>query len=327
MSCLSFPVEELSRLRVCVRVLASGAFSFSVQPSFDIANGSQNIGDPSASCSVVFETSSDGEGHTLQVYTKSNHLAPIVPHQAPVSTSFAPYPGGSVTDHSPNVGQGFEFSNLDMALSDFDFSSLAQSSIPYDSAAFAASSHCEWPSFDQLTGEGHLGDHSNSSSTHIQIVPSDASAIDPDAPVASGSGSPPESTQSHAGIFSDSSDTASPESSSPATPADSPEPPLSSGRRKRTLACPKCPRHFSNEYTLKVHSRTHKPKTPKALPCTMGCNEHFSRQHDRLRHEVVKHNRVCEWVCTHCKKFFSSERTLSNHLCQAPGAPTRWEIN
>lgn len=98
-------------------------------------------------------------------------------------------------------------------------------------------------------------------------------------------------------------------------------------RRKRTVACPKCPRHFTNEYTLKVHSRTHKPKTPKSLPCTMGCPEHFSRQHDRLRHEVLKHARECEWVCERCRKFFSSKRTLSNHMCRDGGSAMRWEIS
>ncbi|TFY60677.1 hypothetical protein EVJ58_g4991 [Rhodofomes roseus] len=59
-------------------------------------------------------------------------------------------------------------------------------------------------------------------------------------------------------------------------PTSSPEA-SSSRRRKRSYACPKCPHRFTSEYTLKVHLRAHKPKQPKALPCTMGCQEHFSR--------------------------------------------------
>lgn len=92
MSSLSFPVDELSRLLVCIRVLPSGRFSFDVQPSalaeasnsgigeyfesfFDRSTGSlitKISGGFSSLYSVVFETLDDGEAHILRVYTTLN---------------------------------------------------------------------------------------------------------------------------------------------------------------------------------------------------------------------------------------------------------------
>lgn len=100
-------------------------------------------------------------------------------------------------------------------------------------------------------------------------------------------------------------------------------------KRRRRLQClfPDCDRKFTSEYTRTVHMNTHKPKPPAHFPCTMGCSEHFSRQHDRLRHEVVKHRRPC-WSCPDCKRFFSTEKTLKNHSdkCVGWAAPTRWTV-
>lgn len=78
---------------------------------------------------------------------------------------------------------------------------------------------------------------------------------------------------------------------------------------------PGCGRRFTSQYTLKVHTEAHKAKPRVSLPCTLGCSERFSRRHDRLRHEVTQHGKVCEWVCSECGRFFSSDKTLGNHKC------------
>ena len=71
--------------------------------------------------------------------------------------------------------------------------------------------------------------------------------------------------------------------------------------------------------------RTHETKTRQYFRCTMGCSEVFSRQHDRMRHEVTKHGRECKWSCDQCRKFFSFERTLKNHKCSGDGF-SRWSL-
>jgi hypothetical protein len=95
-------------------------------------------------------------------------------------------------------------------------------------------------------------------------------------------------------------------------------------RRRFSCLTPGCTRRFTSQYTLKVHMDAHKPKPRTSFPCTLGCSETFSRQHDRLRHEVAKHGKVCDWLCHDCGRFFSSKKTLGNHKCpNAPGG-TRW---
>jgi hypothetical protein len=87
-------------------------------------------------------------------------------------------------------------------------------------------------------------------------------------------------------------------------------------RRRFPCPIPDCNRRFTSQYTLKVHVKAHRPKPRPCFPCTLGCNEQFSRQHDRLRHEVAKHRKVCEWSCGECGRFFSSSKTLGNHKCK-----------
>lgn len=88
-----------------------------------------------------------------------------------------------------------------------------------------------------------------------------------------------------------------------------------------------CERRFTSQYTLKVHMEAHKPKPRTSFPCTLGCNERFSRQHDRLRHEVAKHGKVCEFSCDECGRFFSTRKTLGNHKCPVAQGGTRWVTN
>jgi hypothetical protein len=90
-----------------------------------------------------------------------------------------------------------------------------------------------------------------------------------------------------------------------------------SGDQRHRFRCLKseCNRRFTSQYTLKVHMDAHKAKPRVVLPCTLGCSEHFSRRHDRLRHEVIQHGKVCEFTCDDCGRFFSSQKTLGNHKC------------
>ncbi|KAF9554240.1 hypothetical protein CPC08DRAFT_713079 [Agrocybe pediades] len=88
-----------------------------------------------------------------------------------------------------------------------------------------------------------------------------------------------------------------------------------------------CERRFTSQYTLKVHMEAHKPKPRSSFPCTLGCSERFSRQHDRLRHEVAKHGKVCEFLCDDCGRFFSTQKTLGNHKCPVAQGGTRWVSN
>jgi hypothetical protein len=109
-------------------------------------------------------------------------------------------------------------------------------------------------------------------------------------------------------------------SSDSAATSDSENAPAGPSRRackRRRFSCSYegCTRRFTSHYTLKLHQDAHKPKERQWYTCTAGCSEHFSRQHDRLRHEVAKHGKVCEWICGDCQRFFSSSRTLSNHKC------------
>ncbi|KAJ8086664.1 hypothetical protein PM082_005487 [Marasmius tenuissimus] len=97
-------------------------------------------------------------------------------------------------------------------------------------------------------------------------------------------------------------------------------------RKRRNLPClePTCSRHFMNEHTREKHMQTHRDKPRRSFPCTMGCSEQFSRQHDRFRHEVAKHGYQSEWTCDECHGFFSSEKSRSSHKCTKGG---RWKIS
>ncbi|KAJ6555562.1 hypothetical protein DFH09DRAFT_1317975 [Mycena vulgaris] len=134
-------------------------------------------------------------------------------------------------------------------------------------------------------------------------------------------------------------DESSKESSTPPFPFDTPvttpsassessfsaSPAAGSRGSRSNLRCPEpgCARRFTRKYTLAKHVKAHEPKSQKFFPCTMGCSMRFSRRHDRLRHEVTQHRRVCEWGCSACLGFFSSESTLKKHKCRNPGG-TRW---
>lgn len=92
--------------------------------------------------------------------------------------------------------------------------------------------------------------------------------------------------------------------------------------KRRHFRCndPDCDREFTSLYTLRLHMESHKSKERASFQCTMGCTSMFSRRHDRLRHEVTQHGRVCEWTCPRCGRFFSTQQTLMIHKC--PSAST-----
>lgn len=93
-----------------------------------------------------------------------------------------------------------------------------------------------------------------------------------------------------------------------------------------------CQRTFKNDYTYRVHSRVHIKREKKRFECET-CKESFSRRHDMMRHEVrlpapysevyfvdahmqvSQHNKVPEWTCHRCRRFFSSKVMLEDHKC------------
>ncbi|KAJ7699535.1 hypothetical protein B0H17DRAFT_1129150 [Mycena rosella] len=125
--------------------------------------------------------------------------------------------------------------------------------------------------------------------------------------------------------ISNSSTTDDTSSSAPSTPSEihaSPRGPSRSSRPHGIYHCPEpeCQRNFKSRYTLSKHVQAHRRKTQSPFPCVMGCARQFSRKHDRLRHEVTQHGRVCA-TCGACQGFFSSEATLSRHKCRMRGRP------
>ena len=86
-----------------------------------------------------------------------------------------------------------------------------------------------------------------------------------------------------------------------------------------------CTRRFTGQYTLKAHMETHKPRA--VFLCTLGCLEKFSRQHDRLRHEVAKHGKICEFTCKECGRFFSTQKTLGKYKCPRVQGGLCWVDN
>ncbi|KAJ7503699.1 hypothetical protein B0H11DRAFT_1983914 [Mycena galericulata] len=125
--------------------------------------------------------------------------------------------------------------------------------------------------------------------------------------------------------FTSSSDSDSPEYSPIATSsasssfASSPSPRESSSPRARLRR----PEPFVRESSAKSTTPSRNKVYRRKFPCTMGCEMDFSRKHDRMRHEVAQHGRVCDWECSTCLGFFSSEETMRKHRCKAVGGGAR----
>ncbi|EIW83678.1 hypothetical protein CONPUDRAFT_70647 [Coniophora puteana RWD-64-598 SS2] len=88
-------------------------------------------------------------------------------------------------------------------------------------------------------------------------------------------------------------------------------------KRPRRFACPdpSCKRKFASKDTLELHMTMRQHTRKVRYQCEMGCSETFSRQHDRLRHEVARHARVPDWMCHRCKHVFSSQSNQNKHKC------------
>ncbi|KAJ6576177.1 hypothetical protein DFH09DRAFT_1150573 [Mycena vulgaris] len=126
-----------------------------------------------------------------------------------------------------------------------------------------------------------------------------------------------------AAAFRDGSPVATPSTPSELSSVDSPSP-SGSGTGLKSPD-PSCTGRFTRKHEPSKDCRPRDPKSYKSFPCTMGCMMSFSRKHDRLRHEVTQHGRVCEWSCNACSKAFSSAATLKNHKCGKIGG-TQWDI-
>ncbi|KAF7342369.1 Transcriptional regulator prz1 [Mycena venus] len=116
------------------------------------------------------------------------------------------------------------------------------------------------------------------------------------------------------------------DASTPSTFSESPSPNPQPRGSPSKLRCPSpsCTHHFTSKYTLSKHTAA-QDSQKKLFPCTLGCTMRFSRKHDRLRHEVTQHGRICEWECSVCLGFFSSEATMRKHKCKsAGGTRARW---
>ncbi|KAG6371793.1 hypothetical protein JVT61DRAFT_9148 [Boletus reticuloceps] len=100
------------------------------------------------------------------------------------------------------------------------------------------------------------------------------------------------------------------------------------GGKRNVFPCPfpSCGRVLKSMYTQRIHLKTHESRPQKHFPCTMGCPESFTRHHDRLRHEVAQHGKQCEFSCTQCERFFSSQRMLDRHTCWSwRNGSVRWQ--
>ncbi|KAJ6489658.1 hypothetical protein C8R47DRAFT_1274149 [Mycena vitilis] len=113
---------------------------------------------------------------------------------------------------------------------------------------------------------------------------------------------------------------ATPSTTSPSqSPADTPSPGSTGSRKvKPRVPCLRadCDRHFKNDYTRSLHMKSHNIKHPRLFPCRW-CALVLSRDHDRMRHEVTKHNMKPQYRCNICRKSFSREKNLGKHRCSA----------
>ncbi|KAJ6489655.1 hypothetical protein C8R47DRAFT_1125056 [Mycena vitilis] len=113
---------------------------------------------------------------------------------------------------------------------------------------------------------------------------------------------------------------ATPDTTPPSqSPVDTPSPGSTGPRKvKPRVPCLRadCDRHFKNDYTRSLHMKSHNIKHPRLFPCRW-CALVLSRDHDRMRHEVTKHNIKPQYRCTICRKSFSREKNFTKHTCSA----------
>lgn len=79
----------------------------------------------------------------------------------------------------------------------------------------------------------------------------------------------------------------------------------------RPFACPKCPKRFWKEKTLKVHERIHLPIEEK-LPCA-HCDKLFKQEASLKTHVRQMHLNDRPFACSLCDKRFISKGALNEH--------------
>ncbi|KAJ6562175.1 hypothetical protein B0H19DRAFT_1068848 [Mycena capillaripes] len=294
---LALPMETLSNMQVSFRVgLPDGAFAFDMASidTFGLAGPSSESG-----MKLHLRAVSDASGVTLTIFT-SGHWSGRVEVEKP-----------------ENVLEKDPLDFLAYTHMDGTSESLTSSYFPPDAFGALDMSLDDRSSFnnyffDNLNVGSNSENNFEPSFTHMNLT--DTS---PETSVSAGS---PDLS------FAEDTDATTPSSTSTDSYSAPPTPPPSGARRERSkLPCPEasCTRTFTSKYTLSKHMTAHEPKSQKSFVCTLGCTMRFSRKHDRLRHEVTQHGRVCEWGCSVCLGFFSSEITLKKHKCKTTGG-ARW---
>ncbi|KAJ7640501.1 hypothetical protein DFH06DRAFT_1137943 [Mycena polygramma] len=345
----TLPVNALSSMQVSLKVeLPNGKVAYSMAPSPIVAASAPSIGSKNGMQLHIVATNEES-GVLLSLFVSGatgDQLAQEpLPGSAPLDMTLAAVPkptdplfygGFPVTEHvgldsnfdetmrvDPLALLGcFENTSANCNTSDFVFDALnpAYNINSFDFYDFGtdkadgaeytmSSSHRGWSDDDSLSfpattaplilpetsSEDSTDDSPGDSSTEPSPVAAQDTPVTSPTPTAS-------STMSN---WSSRRGSLAQRSSSPGTRAG--------------LPCldPRCDRYLATKYLLAQHMKTHKPRSDKSFRCTMGCALEFSRKHDRLRHEVAQHKKVCEWECKACFRCFSSRTTLQKHKCRA----------
>ncbi|KAJ7437428.1 hypothetical protein B0H11DRAFT_1885148 [Mycena galericulata] len=325
---LSFQVEELSRLQLLFKVgVPDGSFAFDVSSTPECVARQATSG-----IKVHFCAEATAAGVTLKIWTSSENSEPFRTQLSShtyasesmdsISTFNELMPLGLDTVQQEGIAESeylWGLYSLDAACTDLlpGFDNLVSGGEAC--SVFGFSNHLD-PDSEAIvadsTSTNNIDTTENSTPEDLSGVWSPTLTTDPKE-----NPSPPSTSPSASSATSDTS----PGSSPTFYGFFPPSPSVSSASPRRKFKClkPECKRLFKNSHRLKVHLETHKSKAPRVFQCTAGCAAFFSRQHDRLRHEVTQHGRKCEWVCEICSVFFSTSKTLENHRCKGASG-TRW---
>ncbi|KAK7042014.1 hypothetical protein R3P38DRAFT_303535 [Favolaschia claudopus] len=294
----ALPIEALCEMQLSFRVsLEDGTFSFDMVP-LNLPGSSSHIPYSQQGMQVHFHPVVDRSGVTLTLFasTTPSHVDPS-------------------RSHSPSRENPPPLASMPASPHDFHFSPVPEYIPPGASLPLGPVLNVE----RQSEGSGAFLNMLEFGYNPHTVLPFGSSRH-----YHGGMGAEDPFTGSSQSSSTDTDDCSTPSTSSPSLPGFSPA--SVSRDYKPKLPCPKpgCMRRFSSNYTLSKHLVSHEPKPQKSFPCTMGCALHFSRKHDRLRHEVTQHGRLCEWECRTCLGFFSSEATLKKHKCKSTPGGSRW---
>ncbi|KAJ7080190.1 hypothetical protein B0H15DRAFT_997482 [Mycena belliarum] len=327
---LTLPIETFLKMKVSFRVGHEGAFAFDMAPgtATDVAGLQLESG-----LKIHLNAVRDADGVTLTLCTSGPSSSRLDEKRDPVLDSNSP-PATSLPDQAVDYQKSDNDSDSRSGLEpehnqppDFmSFPPSAPTSEPFDMTL----PNLPLEGFDSLNylfdfpdAQSSFNNYFLDSTLNLEYQANSDSNL-PSFNDTDSNGSPAESSSSSNSEFAFAEETpaTTPSTSSESLPN---SPPLRPRGTRAHLRCthPGCGRHFTSNYTLSKHIKAHAPKSQKFFPCTLGCAMRFSRKHDRLRHEVTQHGRVCEWGCPACLGFFSSEATLKKHKCRNPTG-TRW---